>query len=217
MIAYKFLPKEFAPDAARGRFKISLLTFFNRTEDRSIRDEDDGKTVGFTDRPFVIDENPENAVLRERMERYGWIKVSNGGKVISSGASSRYEMTLPPAYILSLSSDINCPKWLTGDEPKDAVVKIRGLRILANAVAQRHADILGPALVRRVIYTQRRVDLLQRDLDPLSAFHKRPAFSDEAEIRIIFMAKATSPAEWFITECDGLENILSWEMRPQLA
>lgn len=57
------------------------------------------------------------------------------------------------------------------------------------------------------------MNFLEEDLDPLDPFRKRAEFSDESELRILFVAKVAPAVSSFITACRGLDNILSWDHR----
>jgi hypothetical protein len=213
MIGYKFLPERFAAGAAEGRFRISLLTVFNSTEDDGIRDEDDGKTVGYTNEAFEISENSPDIEFRERMERHRFMRADNGGRIINQGHPIRFEYRIPPTYVLCLTTDKNCRKWLDDDDPKDAVITIPHVNVLADAIWRRHPDIVGRPIVKRVRYDQRRADMIREDFLPLDPFSKRPDFQDEKELRILFPAVGEPKAEWFMSDCPNVAYLLSWEWR----
>jgi len=208
MRGYKFLSREFASETvAAGRFRLARLESFRAIEEVNVRDEFEGSARGRIE-SATIDGRPENAAFRERMSPQ--CLVGNGGRINFQNAT--FAVTLPSVFVLCLSLNPNCKKWLDDPAPKDAMIEVQNLKIVAGIIAQTHSNWIEAHSVGRVKYVQREFALDKENMGAADFFQKRPTFSDEEEVRMIFQPKLGAPKEFF-TACPRAIPYLSWRLR----
>jgi len=191
MRAYKFVDLEHADAVERGCLKIGTLSSYAGLEGEK-KDDREGVLIRKVSSLRISDSQNDPAGVNIAAQI--GIVLGNGSDVRITNCSS--ELRHPNVYCFCMSS--SSKNLRLAGERHQAVFEIKGVHSLAYILHKQNADRLKYALVKRVQYQSREVEVSAFSPEYPDPFVKDVSYTDEDEVRIIWSAP-TSPIEPFIT------------------
>lgn len=190
MRAWKQVDEEHASCLEAGSLRIGTLDDYGSLENGRA-DPLDGAVQ--TDFGMLLEYNPQDQdYLRHVGEKTGLYMSGSvfGGSLIRQ---------VRRIYSFCMS-EVGCDYDPSPEIPK-AVFEVLGVTTLSNILATKNSERLARATYGRVTYDARILTPPEHLVEP-DPFSKRPEFSHEREIRIVFPAVSGSPFETLYTTAD---------------